>query len=94
MRAVDANPDDPSLLLDLGITLGKAGMMPQAETRLQLAATANPRDPRPWFWLGLAQMEEGKKAEARESFTRFLALAPSRYDRQIGMARDRLAQLQ
>lgn len=94
MRAVDANPDDPSLLLDLGVTLGKAGMMPQAETRLQLAANANPRDPRPWFWLGLAQMEEGKKTEARESLTRFLALAPSRYDRQIGMARDRLAQLQ
>ncbi len=94
MRAVDANPDDASLLLDLGVTLGKAGMMPQAETRLQLAANANPRDPRPWFWLGLAQMEEGKKAEARESLTRFLALAPSRYDRQIGMARDRLAQLQ
>ncbi len=93
MRAVDANPDDASLLLDLGITLGKAGMMPQAETRLQLAANANPRDPRPWFWLGLAQMEEGKQPEARESFTRFLALAPSRYERQIGMARDRLAQL-
>ncbi|MEO8140399.1 MAG: tetratricopeptide repeat protein [Gemmatimonadota bacterium] len=94
MSAVDANPDDASLLLDLGVTLGKAGMMPQAETRLQLAAAANPRDPRPWFWLGLAQMEEGKKTEARESLTHFLALAPSRYDRQIGMARDRLAQLQ
>lgn len=94
MSAVDANPDDASLLLDLGVTLGKAGMMPQAETRLQLAAAANPRDPRPWFWLGLAQIEEGKKAEARESLTHFLTLAPSRYDRQIGMARDRLAQLQ
>jgi tetratricopeptide (TPR) repeat protein len=94
MSAVDANPDDASLLLDLGVTLGKAGMMPQAEKRLQLAADANPRDPRPWFWLGLAQIDEGKKPEARASLTHFLALAPSRYDRQIGMAKDRLAQLQ
>jgi cytochrome c-type biogenesis protein CcmH/NrfG len=57
------------------------------------AANASPRDRRPWFWLGLAQLEQGRKAEARESLTRFLTLAPSRYDRQIGMGRDRLAQL-
>jgi superkiller protein 3 len=93
VNAVNANPDDASLLLDLGITLGKAGMMPQAESRLQMAADLNPRDPRPHFWLGVSQMEQGKNAEARASFTRFLALAPSRYDRQIAMAKDRLAQL-
>lgn len=93
-RAVDANPDDPSLLLDLGVTLGKAGMMPQAETRLQAAVEANLRDTRALFWLGLAQLDLGKKAEARGSFSRFLELAPSRYDRQIAIARERLAQLQ
>lgn len=93
MDAVNANPDDPSLLLDLGVTLGKAGMMPQAETRLQLAAEGNPRDARPLFWLGLAQQEQGKTGAAKISFTRFLELAPSRYDRQIQMAKDRLAQL-
>jgi tetratricopeptide (TPR) repeat protein len=94
MDAVNANPDDPSLLLDLGVTLGKAGMMPQAETRLQMAADANPRDPRSFFWLGIAQMSQGKKPEAKASFTHFLELAPSRFDRQIAMAKDRLAQLQ
>jgi Flp pilus assembly protein TadD len=92
-RAVDANPDDASLLLDLGVALGKAGMMPQAESRLQAAVDANSRDTRALFWLGLAQMDLGKKAEARGSFTRFLELAPSRYDRQIAMAKERLAQL-
>ena len=94
MDAVNANPDDPSLLLDLGVTLGKAGMMPQAETRLQLAAESNPRDARAFFWLGLAQQEQGKKDAAKASFTRFLELAPSRYDRQITMAKDHLGQLQ
>jgi tetratricopeptide (TPR) repeat protein len=94
MNAVNANPDDSSLLVDLAVTLGKAGMMPQAETRLQTAAEANPRDARAFFWLGLAQMDQGKKEAARVSFTRFLELAPSRFDRQITMARERLAQLQ
>jgi len=56
-------------------------------------ASVNPRDRRLWFRLGLAQMEQGKQAEARALLTRFLALGPSRYDRQIGMARDRLVQL-
>ena len=68
--------------------------MPQAETRLQAAVEANLRDTRALFWLGLAQLDLGKKAEARGSFSRFLELAPSRYDRQIAIARERLAQLQ
>lgn len=93
-NAINANPDDASLLLDLGITLGKAGMMPQAESRFQAAIEANPRDVRPLFWLGLAQMEQGKKDAAKDSFNRFLAGAPSRYDRQITMAREKLATLQ
>jgi tetratricopeptide (TPR) repeat protein len=93
-NAINANPDDPSLLLDLGVTLGKAGMLPQAETRLQAAYEANPRDMRPLFWLGLAQFDQGKRDAARESLNRFIEGAPSRYERQIAMARDRLAKLQ
>lgn len=94
VNAVNANPDDASLLTDLGVTLGKAGMMPQAETRFQAAIEANPRDVRPLFWLGLVQFDQGKKDAARESLSRFVASAPSRYDRQITMARDRLGKLQ
>lgn len=94
LNAVNANPDDPSLLMDLGVTLGKAGMMPQAETRFQEAAVANPRDVRSLFWLGLSQFEQGKRDAARESLSRFVAGAPSRYERQIAMARERLTRLQ
>lgn len=92
--AVNTNPDDASLLLDLGVTLGKAGDMAQAETRLRQALEQNPRDVRPLFWLGIATQAQGKQAESREAFSRFVALAPSRYDRQLAMARERLAQLQ
>jgi Tfp pilus assembly protein PilF len=91
--AINTNPDDPSLQLDLGITLGKANKMAEAETQLLEAIAATPRDSRAYFWLGLAQMEQGKQGPARESFTKFLALTPSRFDRQITMAKDRLAKL-
>lgn len=94
LNAVNVNPDDASLLTDLGVTLGKAGMMPQAESRLQAAADANPRDTRSLYWLGIAQQELGKTAEARATFNRFVELAPSRYQPQVAMAKERLARLQ
>lgn len=92
--AVNTNPDDPSLLLDLGITLGKAGRMADAEGQLQEAIKANPRDSRAYFWLGIAQTDLGKKAEAKDAFSQFIALSPSRYATQIASAKDRLAKLQ
>lgn len=93
LRAVNANPDDASLLLDLGVTLGKAGDFAQAEARLQQALELNPRDVRPLFWLGIAAQQQGKAADARAAFSRYVTLAPSRYERQIAMARERLTQL-
>jgi Tfp pilus assembly protein PilF len=92
--AINTNPDDPSLLLDLGITLGKAGKMAEAEVKLKEAIAATPRDSRAYFWLGLAQAEQGKAADAKQAFTTFVAYSPTRYDKQIAMAKDRLAKLQ
>ena len=92
--AVNTNPDDAALLTDLGITLGKSGDMAQAEERLQQAAEMNPRDVRPLFWLGIATQAQGKKEASREAFTRFVTLAPKRYERQVASARERLTQLQ
>lgn len=93
-RAVDANPDDASLLTDLGVTIGKSGKFAEAEEILQRAGEANPRDVRVAFWTGLCQAEQGKHEAAKASLTRFLALAPSRWDKQIGIAKQRLATLQ
>jgi tetratricopeptide (TPR) repeat protein len=92
-RAVDANPDDASLLTDLGVTIGKSGNFAEAETVLQRAADANPRDARVLFWSGLCQAEQGKREEAKASFTRFLAIAPARWEKQVAMAKQRLAGL-
>lgn len=93
-RAVDANPDDPSLLTDLGVTVGKSGRFAEAEEILQRAAEANPRDARVPFWAGLCQAEQGKKDAAKASLTRFIALAPARWEKQIAMAKQRLEALQ
>jgi Tfp pilus assembly protein PilF len=92
-RAVDAMPDDPSLLMDLGVTLGKAGQLDESSEKLQQAVEAAPRDARPVFWLGLVQLQAGQKAEGKTTLTRFLAMAPSRYEKQIALAKQRLAAL-
>ena len=91
--AINANPDDASLLLDLGVTLGKAGQFAEAEQAFTQAAEQGPRDARALFWLGMAEAQLGKKDEARTAFTKFIAQAPSRLDRQIAYARQRLAGL-
>ena len=92
--AVNANPDDPSLVYDLGVTLAKGAQWPQADTALRQAMDANPRDSRVPYYLGVVEQQLGRKAEARTAFQRFLALAPSRYQPQIDNAKQRLAALQ
>jgi len=89
-NAVNANPDDESLQLDLGKTLANAGRSQEAVTALRQASSANPRDPRPPFYLGMVLEQLGQKEEARAAFTQFTALAPSRYDRQIAIAKQHL----
>ncbi len=91
--AVATSPDDPSLLLDLGVVLREAGRRAEAETTLAQGMEANPRDSRVPYHLGVTLQEEGKLREARVAFTRFVALAPSRYGRQLADARRRLAGL-
>jgi len=92
-RAINANPDDVSLVLDLGLTFAKAGQWASAEEPLQRAVLSSPRDARAPYYLGIVEQQLGKAAEARTAFTRFLGLAPSRYERQIADAKQRLAAL-
>lgn len=93
-RAVEVHPDDASLRTELGVTLGRSGDFPAAVEVLREASAANPRDVRPLFWLGIAELQLGNKEEAREAFTRFLAVAPSRQQQQIAVAREKLATIQ
>ena len=93
-NAINTNPDDPSLHLDLGITLGKSGDFQRAIEELDIAAQGSPRDPRPAFWLGIAYLQVNNREAARSHFGRFVAMAPSRMGQQVAMARQRLAELQ
>lgn len=91
--AVEANPGDASLLLDLGIAQAKAGRTEQArETFADMTAT-QPRDPRPYYFLGLLHQMEGSRESARNSLQQFLDLAPERFGPQIEDARSRLRAL-
>jgi tetratricopeptide (TPR) repeat protein len=88
--AVNANPGDPSLLYDLGLTLAKAGRWADAEGSLVEALELNGRDTRAYYYLGLVRAQLGKPAEARQALDRFVSLAPSRYANQIADAKRRL----
>jgi Tfp pilus assembly protein PilF len=92
-RAVAANPEDGSLLMDLGVTLANAGRMADARASLEEALAANPRDPRVPYYLGVVAADLGDRDSARSAFERFVAMAPSRFDRQIAVARQRLTAL-
>jgi tetratricopeptide (TPR) repeat protein len=88
--AVDANPDDACLLLDLGKSLAHANQWADAEKALLDAVATNPRDPRPHYLLGIVEQHENKAAAARAAFEDFIALAPSRYRPQVADAKQRV----
>lgn len=91
--AVNANPDDATLQLDLGTTLGKAGDFEAAEQAIRIATERIPRHAEAWFWLGLALEQQGKGAEARMAYERVVALAPSRLQARADAARNRMVGL-
>jgi Tfp pilus assembly protein PilF len=92
--AINVNPEDASLNLDLGITLGKAGKFAEAEEALMAATRGVPRNAEAWFWLGLAREQLGKKADARAAYERVVAIAPARLQGRVAQARQHLAALQ
>jgi tetratricopeptide (TPR) repeat protein len=92
-RAVASNPEDPSLLFDLGESLARAGELVEAHGVLRQAVQANPRSHRALYVLGFVAQQVGSKDEARGAYTRFLELAPSRFETQKAEARRRLEAL-
>jgi tetratricopeptide (TPR) repeat protein len=89
-EALVLNPDDPTSLLELGLTLGRAGRLAAADSVLRAAAAAAPRDARALYYLGLVASARNRPAEARQALEAFVALAPSRYADRIADARRRL----
>ena len=91
-RAVATNPEDPSLVFDLGATLQRAGRNAEAAQELSRSIELNPRETRAYYALGVAYMALGRSADARAALQQFIALAPSRYQSQIFDAKWRLTQ--
>lgn len=88
--AVVADPEDPSLLLDLGITLSEAGRAAEADSVLTRAEAGLPRNYRVPYFQGMVALQLQRPEAARAAFRRFLALVPSRYGDQITEVRARL----
>jgi tetratricopeptide (TPR) repeat protein len=93
-RAVNANPDDGTLHLELGITLGKSGDFAGAEDACRRATELIPRHAEAWFWLGLALEQQGKRDEARAAYQKVVDLAPSRLKARATVAAQKVAALQ
>jgi protein O-GlcNAc transferase len=91
--AVNANPDDATLLVDLGQTLLRAGRLEEALDALHRAMKTNPRDPLSPYLAGIVALRLNRRSEARSAFRRFLQLAPSRYATQIEEVRAQLPSL-
>lgn len=92
-NAVNANPDDASLEIDLGVTLGRAGKFAEAQAALKTATDALPRSVDAWFWLGIADEQLGQKDEARAAFQRVVKIAPSRMQPRVTQAEQHLGRL-
>ena len=92
-RAINANPDDATLHLDLGIALGKSGNFPEAEKSIRVTTERIPRHVEAWFWLGLALEQQGKSAEAKAAYQKVVELAPSRMKARADAARAKVAAL-
>jgi len=81
-RAVDANPDNGSLLADLGLTLLRAGMNEEAFDAFVQAGTMNSRDSRAAYQAGVTALALGRREQARKWLQRFAAIAPARMGAQ------------
>jgi Tfp pilus assembly protein PilF len=92
-NAISVNPEDPSLLVDLGATLSRAGQWDEAQDVLRQAMEAAPRDPQAPFSLGLVALHRSDSTTARTAFRHFLSVAPSSYSQQISEASQHLNEL-
>lgn len=77
-RALETNPDDPTLHFELGLTLSRMGETEAARDAFAEAWKQNPRNARALFALAQAQYVLGEENVAGTNLKHFLSLAPSR----------------
>ncbi|MCI0459353.1 MAG: tetratricopeptide repeat protein [Gemmataceae bacterium] len=81
-RALKLQPDDPSLLNDLGYSHYCQGNWDEAEKCLRRALEKNPKSARAWTNLGLVLGQKGLYAECVEAFAR--VVSPARAQCNLG----------
>jgi tetratricopeptide (TPR) repeat protein len=86
--------DDPTALFDLAASLFNAGRSVDADEPLRRAIKLNARYAPSYYLLGRVTEELGLGEEARDHYTRFLALAPLRSAQLRADATQRLEKLQ
>lgn len=89
--AVDADPDDAELQVELGKIQAAAGHPDAAIETLQSAMAKNPRDPDIPYELGLVEQQANKPLDAKQHLTHFVTIAPSRLGTKVTDAKNRLA---
>lgn len=77
-RAAEVSVDDPAAQFDYAVSLFNGQHTAEAEEPLRRAISLNPRYAPPRYLLGRVVEELGRRDEAREQYTQFLALAPQR----------------
>jgi len=84
-RALAVDPESAAAKRGKGYTHLLLEQYPQAISLLLEATTAAPNDVDGWVWLGQAQLNSGKHAEARTSFQRALKLDAQNKPAQEGL---------
>lgn len=92
-RASEVSADDPTALFDYAASLFNGQRAADAEEPLRRAVALNARYAPAHYLLGRVVEELGRRPEARECYTTFLAVAPRRLGDLIADAQQRLAAL-
>jgi len=77
-RAIDANPTDHTLHVELGATLATVGRFEQALAAIRQGIELSPLDPQAHYLLGMVAEAAGDADTAIAAYERTLAVAPSR----------------
>ena len=67
---------DPAVVLNMGINAYNENKMEEAFKHFEAAVAAHPNEPEPYYYRGLVHLNQGRNAEAKADFEKFLAIAP------------------
>jgi tetratricopeptide (TPR) repeat protein len=92
-RAVDANPDDHTSMIEMAETQVKAKKLDDARKTLEDVVATEPNNIRALYTLGVVDAMLGDKPAAIQRFEAFLKVVPARFSGEIDDVRKRIAAL-